>query len=266
MSAFTHPGFSGPLIGFALFASQALDAAALRSALAGEFGEAAVTVRDVPAEGDQPATSLITVTDGDSVVVVAPFDQPLPSDEALAAASPLYWDDPTPVRSHASHAVVQSWRPDDFVPDIECKKRTALLFSSVATVVLDAADGVAFYYGNGGATFPAQQYTGYVRACLDAGNLPTDVWVTTWPELAEAGHVSAVTLGLPVFAHADLSVHNSEHTGSEVFFMLKNLVGHLIASGDHLDPGDTVGYGEDGAVLTVHEPGDDHPGVLRLVF
>lgn len=260
---FTHPEPSGPLLGIALFSSSHVDPDALGAALTEEYG-AAVSRHEAESDAHGPVT--FAVQEAEATVLVTPVDEPIPSDEALQAAHPIWWTDTSPVRDHLSHVVITTWRPEGAPVDHESVLRAATLFSAVTTLVLERPDAVGVYYGNGGSTVPAQTYAHYVRETLERGDLPTDVWVTAWPMQDEGGRIGGTTLGLRHFGHADLVVLESTREPSEVYFMLQNLAGHLIVSGEQLEPGSTVQFADDTSyeVSAVETP--EGLDFLRIAF
>lgn len=232
------------MVGFALFSAEHLDADALEKALTDEYG-AAVTRHVTGGHGTkEPETITLAVGDSGATVVVTPVDEPFPGEEAVLAAHPIWWEDPAPVTAHRSHVVIATLAPDG-PADHALALASATLFSAVATLILEQPDAVAFFYGNGGMTFPAHVYTHYAREALEKGEMPTDLWVTVSPTKDEQGHTGGNTLGLLAFAHDDLIVDGSSREPSEIYFMLQNVARHIITSGDKLMPGTTITFEDD---------------------
>lgn len=257
---FHHPA---PTLGGACFVLFAGDPEAGKLAEALRASLTDVEVVDAVAGGEP----LVTGQLGLDTVLVAPVPNPVPDGEALATCHPLWWEDPTPVAGHRSHAIVVVRSDDDPAEDPRAHALRQAMATSVAVAALLAApDAVGVYAGAAGATFPAHEYAEQLAAARADERLPVELWVTTWLEAHEDGTVSGWTHGLASFGHADVVVEDSTREPSDVYNLLASLAAHVVATGDRLEPGQTLGW--DDGVHTVSVSADSteaHP-LLTIDF
>ena len=241
--AFAHPEATTQFLGFVLFADVAPSLDALAAPLEGELG-ASVDRAQVPLGEAEPEASALVVSTQGVTVLVSPADEPVPDGAALRSCHPVWWSDPEPAASHRAAVVVTTVRPPEVPADLDALLPEAIAFSTVATLLAELPGAVGVFYPNGGITFPAAAYAELVREHLDAGQLPTDVWVSAWLAREDDGTIGGCTLGLASFGHAELLVEHSGHEASEVYGLLTGLAGQLVATGSGLMPGATVGPSE----------------------
>ncbi|WP_040161433.1 DUF4261 domain-containing protein [Nigerium massiliense] len=264
MAAFTHPAPQSPVLGFGLFADQAPTADALAAALLDEF-ETGVTVEAQTDRLGRPIQVVVVRTD-DVVILVTPVGAPVPAQEVLRACHPLWWDDTDPVARHRAHVIIAATPPDGRPVDRAQALMQASLFSVVASIVMEQPGATALHYGNAGITFPAERYSGLVVDALEGGEAPVDVWTSVWMGRNDDGTVTAWTLGLDTFGHADLTVQGSPLEPEEVFERLVSLAAYIVTTGAVLLPGQSVGYSADQQLPVEASGSQMHPnGALRIV-
>lgn len=226
-----------------------------------------VTVTDGDAAGAPLESPVISGRMGPDTVLVAPVGAPLPPGEAEAACHPVWWDDPAPVSTHAAHAIVVARSEGDDLDDPRTHAlRQALSTSTAAAALAGLPVAVAVHASGAGATFPAAEYRAYIAAAREQQRLPVGVWVTTWLDPNDDGTVAGHTQGLVGFGHADLDVAGSHRDPSDVYTLLASLADHILMTGEHLDPGHTLGW-NDGvhAVTAAPDSTPTHP-VLAIDF
>jgi hypothetical protein len=258
---FAHPEPQGPPLGFVL-CDAPIDLDALVAALSDELPGG---VSRHPMEtGDGPGGELLAVDAQGVTLLLAPVASPVPDQAALNAAHPVWWPDTAPVAAHTDHLVITVARPQGAEADHEEALHEAVLFSVVATIVLEAPQAVALFYGNGGITLPAGPYCEMVTDALESGHLPVEAWVSAWLTRDAEGRFSGRTVGLDAFGHAELMVRGSEHEASDVYGLLISLAAHIAGSGDRLQPGAFVGPSADERYEVFAEP--DETPLLRIAY
>jgi len=262
---FQHPEPTGPMIAFALFADAAPALDALAASLEAEFGPVeTLTPVAAPAGAEAPtAPPALVVTAQGATVLVAAIGTPAPGDP-VRACHPVWWTDRSPVAEHRGHVLITVARDPDDPVDHDTALTDAVALSCVAAVVAEQPDAVALFHTNGALTLPAPAYSRLVREAFDAGELPVDAWVSVWLEPSDAG-VTAFTLGLDAFGHAELSVADSAREASEVYTLLTSVAAHLVASGDQLLPGASLGPSDEER-YEVLAPTDPDGHFLKIAF
>ena len=246
---FRHPDPTPSGASFVLFSSDEPDVVALAEALSTSFTEV-----DVTAASDS-TDRLVTAQLGLDTVFVAIAASAIPDDEALGACHPIWWDDPAPVAGHASHAIVAVRSADEPGEDPRAHAlRQSLTATEAVAALLGLPDAVGVYSGPAGATFPPEGYRDLVATSLAEPALPTELWVTTWLEPHDDETVTGYTHGLASFGHADLVIEDSTADPADIYHLLASLAAHIVESGEHLMPGQTLGW--ESGVLPVAEASD----------
>ncbi len=260
---FRHPAPRGPLIAFALFADAAPALDALAACLEDEFGPVeALTPVGAPDGAEGPPPALVVTTQG-ATVLVAAIEGPAPGDPGRAC-HPVWWADASPVAQHRGHVLITVARDLDDPVDHDTALTDAVALAAVAAVIVEQPGAVALFHTNGAITLPAAAYARLVRGSFDAGELPIDAWVSVWLEPGEDA-VTAFTLGLDAFGHAELTIPDSAREASEVFTLLASVAAHLVATGDRLLPGASLGPSEEER-YEVSAPADPDEHFLRISF
>ena len=258
--AFTHPSPQGPPLGFVL-ADAPIDIDALFAALSDEL-PGGVSRHPIQTGDGAPAGEMLAVDAQGVTLLLAPVASPVPAEAALHAAHPVWWPETSAVRDHTHHVVITVARPQGAEIDHDAALHEAVMFSVIATIVLEQPQAVGLFYGSGGITLPAGPYRQMVTDALEAGRLPVEAWVTAWLTKHE-DRFSGRTVGLDAFGHAELSVEDSAHEASEVYGLLISLAAHLISTGDRLQPGASVGPSADERYDVLAA---DEPHLLRIAF
>jgi Domain of unknown function (DUF4261) len=262
---FRHPEPVGPMIAFALFADAAPALDALAASLEAEFGPVeTLTPVAEPTGAEAPAAppALVVTTQG-GTVLVASIATPAPGDP-VRACHPVWWTDRSAVADHRGHVLITVARDPDDAVDHDTALTDAVALSCVAAVIVEQPGAVALFHTNGALALPALAYTRLVRGSFDTGQLPVDAWVSVWLEPSDAG-VTAFTLGLDAFGHAELAVADSARAASEVYTLLTSVAAHLVATGDQLLPGASLGPNDEER-YEVSAPTDADEHYLGIAF
>lgn len=266
MAEFTHPDPQGPLLGFGLF-THGVDVDALAAALEDEIQGGVTRHTSGGGETGRPEGPMLAVDAQGVTILVAPVGVPVPDDQALSACHPLWWPDTSEVASHTSHVVLTAYREPGSTVDRERALHEAVMFSVVATIVLEQPGAVGLFYGSAGVTIPEAAYRDLVINSLDEGRLPVEGWVSAWLLQGEDDSITGYTLGLDTFGHADLLVEDSRREASEVYALLMSLATHVVTTGEHLLPGMTIGLGPDEQHSVTARESDAHNGlVLQIAY
>lgn len=233
MTEFTQPTPAGPLLAFVLLADSAPTIQTLEDALTAEFGE--VMHAQLPDMDGEPDASALVVPVNGSLVIVTPLAEPYEGD-VEGTCHPVWWPD-GPAAAHQSQVLLTVVRQPSEPIDRADVIAEAVALSSVGAIVCELPGAVALHNASAAVTLPALPFASLVRTSLDSGRLPTEAWVSVWFSTIEPDALSAFTLGLPAFCHADLTVRDSRREASEVYGFLVGLADHIASSGDSLEPG-----------------------------
>jgi hypothetical protein len=151
--------------------------------------------------------------------------------------------------SHRSHLVVTMHLDSDRSP-VEAQT----LFTRLLAAVVESSDGVAVYWGEAGATHPAQFF-------LDVANASEDLWIMLWTGISRAndgpGRVSLLSLGMKQFGLLDLMV--SAPVGGDPLTFMLDMLTYCIQRGANIPDRDTVGRSANEKLRVRYEPSPINP-------
>ncbi|MFC5369367.1 DUF4261 domain-containing protein [Arcanobacterium bovis] len=152
---------------------------------------------------------------------------------------------------------------------VELKRRKRMVSAHILlTEVLDSLmredAAVGVFRAELGIVQPPQMVVTMAEQ-LTRGEAPLPLWInirTVKPDLTVGR-----TLGLPLFGHLDLEIHESVKSEDDVYAMLASIANYIITGDTYLLPGQTLGSsdGEKIAITQDLSPFDKSP-VIRVMY
>lgn len=152
---------------------------------------------------------------------------------------------------HNAHLVVTMQLEAD-LSLLEAQRR----FTGLIAGVMEASKAVAVYWGQAGASHPADFF-------LDVANGDPDMWVMVWTGVSRArpspDRVSLLSLGMDQFGIKNLMVNAPGSMGQDLVMNFFQLLDYAIQRGDAIPEGDTVGESETQRLRVKYEPSPIDP-------
>ncbi len=174
---------------------------------------------------------------------------PVPNQEAEEAANYYYfWEDgAAEVAQHKSHVIVTATGEGDVVDRI-------LLATRGARAVLQAAESVGVYWGNGSIANSTETFL-QMSEEADRDSLPLYLWVRFQLMPGETeDRVGLYTLGLSQFGEQEIEVVNTSWKVGPMMEFLYNVAHYILTSGNTIEDGNTIGGDENQKITVSYEP------------
>jgi hypothetical protein len=207
----------------------------------------------------------VTFQIGGEIAFISLMPAPYPWEdlEGPCATSWLWRESKNELSNHKKHMII-SWmtRIDD--PVVK-----SLVLSQLTASVLEATNGIGVYWGNSALVNKKDVFCSMVYDIHEDG-IPLFLWIDYRIEQHSSGELNLITYGLDKFKVMELEVIKSRKSFNELIDFATGISQYLIANGNVIKDGDTIGEDENQKIMAWHKQSlwteDDRGLVLRVDF
>ncbi|MCP4133776.1 MAG: DUF4261 domain-containing protein [bacterium] len=185
--------------------------------------------------------------------------------EGPCSTSWMWQEAKSDLQSHKNHIIV-SWLSKNSEYNNILK---STIVSQLTASVAEEVNAIGVYWGNACLVNKKDVFCNMVYDSSEE-NLPYFLWIDFRMERHETGELNLITYGLESFDIMEIEIIKSKKEFEELIDFSLNIVQYLIANGNVIKDGDTLGEDENQKILASHTESvwsDDNRGlVLRIEY
>lgn len=167
------------------------------------------------------------------------------------------------LKNHKKHIII-SWLAKNKEPAEICK-----IVSQITASVLEEVNGIGVYWSSACLVNKKDVFCNMVYDINEMG-LPLFLWIDFRIEKHTSGELNVITYGLDKFNLMELEIIKSTKSFEELIDFSLSIVRYLIANGNVINDGDTLGEDENQRIIARHTSSvwtnDDRGIVLRVQY